>query len=63
MKTDNRNETIHMNAETTKKSIIYASTLLVNTLAILTPQQTLGTGSAIGASKIRSPPIGVLTMT
>ena len=52
-----------MNAETTKKSSKYAITLLVNIVAILSPQQTLGTGSAIGASRILSPPIGVLTTT
>ena len=52
-----------MKADTTKKSIIYAITLLVNIVAILPPQHTLGTGSAIGASKILSPPIGVLTIT
>lgn len=56
-------EKIHMIAETTKKSITYATILFENTVAILSPQQTLGTGSAIGASKILSPPIGVLTTT
>ena len=58
-----KNEINHINAESTKKSRTYATTLLVNTVVILTPQQTLGTGSAIGASRILSPPIGVLTTT